>query len=241
MIRQNVIISCEHAVNAIPENYQCLFNDQEDILSTHHAVDIGALYIANQFKRALSSPLVTATVSRLIIDCNRSITHPACFSAFTQGLPHQEKQQLIQNYYQPFRQRVESLIQTKIKKGIQVIHLSIHSFTPVLNNIPRNADIGLLYDPKRNEEKKLATQWRKRIIKENEQLRIRMNYPYRGIADGFTSALRKQYSERNYLGFEIECNQALTKNEDKLKRLTQTLIGSFRAAQFVLRTNCAEL
>ena len=38
-------------------------------------------------------------------------------------------------------------------------------------------------------------------------LSIRCNYPYKGNADGFTTYLRKQFSEKKYLGIELEINQ----------------------------------
>jgi len=59
-----------------------------------------------------------------------------------------------------------------------------------MNGIVRNADIGFLYDPRRPSEKELAQLWREEIKKQCSDYRIRMNYPYTGISDGFTTALR---------------------------------------------------
>jgi predicted N-formylglutamate amidohydrolase len=90
-----------------------------------------------------------------------------------------------------------------------VIHLSIHSFTPELSGVVRDADIGLLYDPARRYEKKLCREWRKKIITINPAIgRVRMNYPYRGTSDGFTTYLRKKM-KGSYLGIEVEINQRL--------------------------------
>jgi predicted N-formylglutamate amidohydrolase len=227
MNQKTLIISCEHAVNVIPTICEPLFDQKKAILATHEAFDFGAIDIAKHFSRAFDCPLIEATVSRLVIDCNRRLNHPNCFSSFSKKLSKAEKELLIQTYYTPFRQLLESKIQNIISNGNQVIHLSIHSFTPVLNNIPRNADIGLLYDPSRLEEKHMAAKWRTRILKENIQYRIRMNYPYRGSTDGTTSWLRKRYPENDYLGFEVECNQALTRNDESLKILSEILVSSF--------------
>jgi hypothetical protein len=38
-------------------------------------------------------------------------------------------------------------------------------------------------------------------------LKVRKNYPYKGISDGLTTSLRKQYTQKNYCGIEIEINQ----------------------------------
>ncbi len=226
---KNLVISCEHAVNIIPDAYQYILSTDSAVLETHRAIDFGAFEIAKHFQKTLNCPLISATVSRLIIDCNRSLTHPECFSHFTEKLAPAEKKCLIETYYKPYRQAVESFINARITEGVQVIHLSIHSFTPMLNNIERNADIGLLYDPSRLGEKQLASEWRKGIVKKSKAYRVRMNYPYRGITDGFITSLRKQHDEKHYLGFEVESNQALVKDDTSLQALSQVLVESFRA------------
>ena len=226
------IISCEHAVNTIPSAYQHLFHQQEAVLDTHRGIDFGALEIARDFSKTLDCPLVETTSSRLLIDCNRCLTHRHCFSEFTKGLSRHEKQQIIDNYYLPFRQKVEALIHDAITQEYLVIHLSIHSFTPILNNKIRNTDIGFLYDPRRFGEKQVAAQWRARILEENTDYRIRMNYPYHGISNCFVSTLRKRHREENYLGFEVEGNQSHSYETASLKALSQRLISGFMLSVF---------
>lgn len=227
MKTHTLILSCEHAVNHIPSAYQYLFHQNTAILHSHRAIDFGAQRIAQQFSKAFGCPLVEATTSRLLIDCNRTLTHPHCFSEFTKTLSEDEKKKIIAEYYQPYRQQVTSLIKNSIQQGTPVIHLSIHSFTPELNNKVRNADIGFLYDPSRAGEKQIAIQWRKRILEKSNDYRVRLNYPYRGISDGFVSALRKSYSEHQYLGLEIESNQARLLNIEAQDALGQLLISCF--------------
>ena len=40
-------------------------------------------------------------------------------------------------------------------------------------------------------------------------LRVRLNYPYRGDSDGLTTWLRRRHPAARYLGIELEINQAL--------------------------------
>jgi predicted N-formylglutamate amidohydrolase len=87
-----------------------------------------------------------------------------------------------------------------------VIHLSIHSFTPLLNGHLRNCDIGLLYDSSKQAEKEFCKTFKTLMLQQRSDLNIRYNYPYLGKADGFTTYLRKRYPHR-YLGIEIEINQ----------------------------------
>lgn len=217
-----LIISCEHAVNTIPEPFKKAFHNACDLLNTHRGIDFGALVIAQHLQAVFNCELITADTSRLLIDCNRSLYHKQCFSEISQDFSFAEKQRIITQYYQPFRQRVLDLIQHHIALGMQVWHLSIHSFTPVMHDVVRNADIGLLYDSRRTTEKALAQGWQEALKQQAPQYRVRRNYPYTGRSDGFTSMIRKQWPEEKYVGIELESNQALTLNETHLTSLKKS-------------------
>ena len=220
-------ISCEHAVNTVPPAYAPLFHPQEAVLETHRAVDFGAQDVAHHLKHSLPCGFfIEAQITRLLIDCNRSLDNPHCFSEFTKSLPIAEKQPLIDHYYLPYRQQMEEWINAQIEDGNQVLHLSVHSFTPTLNGAVRNAGVGLLYDPLRHGEKEVARLWHGILLQQIPTYRIRMNYPYRGSSNGFTQALRKQHNEKDYLGFELEMNQTLVKDKESLNELAQALSRS---------------
>jgi predicted N-formylglutamate amidohydrolase len=223
-----LFISCEHAVNTVPEPYRHLFNKQESVLQTPRAIDFGALEIAIHLSNVFSCEYNVATVTRLLLDCNRSLSNTHCFSEFTQGLLQGEKQTLIDKYYLPYRTKTEALIQKHIDRGHQVLHISSHSFTPVFNGITRNAGICLLYDPARHGEKEVAREWRGLLTQYTPPYRVRMNYPYRGISDGFTSTLRKKHPEKDYLGLELEINQTLVEDKESFPKLINVLSESLR-------------
>jgi predicted N-formylglutamate amidohydrolase len=105
-----------------------------------------------------------------------------------------------------------------------VVHYSVHTFTPVLDRIQRNADIGLLYDPGRAGEAALC----KLILQDlNEgwpDLRVRLNYPYRGVADGHTKSLRRILGTP-YAGIEIELNHgSFFADSGKWQRMTAAIV-----------------
>jgi predicted N-formylglutamate amidohydrolase len=219
-----LILTCEHAVNTIPRLYQELFNSQKSLLQTHRGCDFGALEITNYLSQRFPCDSFRAPTSRLLIDYNRSVSHRDCFSPITASLPKEEKIKLIQRYYLPYRDEVEKKIKKHITEKAQVWHLSIHSFTPILDNINRNTDIGILYDPGRPLEKKLGRTWQKLFREQyNNALRIRRNYPYRGTSNGFTTDLRKQFAVKNYAGLEIEVNQAMAGNDKSFTLLSEAL------------------
>lgn len=220
-----LFLSCEHATNVVPPDFRHVFHQQESLLETHRAIDLGTEAIIRQLSQTFGCEYVTASVTRLLIDCNRSLSHATCFSEFSKSLSAAEKQQLIDKYYLPYRQKTEDMIKNHIEKGHQVLHLSIHSFTPILNGIARNTGIGLLYDPKHHGEKEVARQLHG-LLSQQTDYRIRLNYPYRGNADGFTTYLRKRYPQTDYLGIELEVNQALVEDKASLESVTQAIANS---------------
>ncbi len=229
-----IVLSCEHASNELPAAYTHLFNGQQSVLSTHRAVDFGAREITDHLSQTLNCDYTKSTITRLLIDCNRSLTHAQCFSEFTRPLSTIAKQKLIDVYYQPYRQQTEAIIKKHIDLGHQVLHLSIHTFTPELNGVTRNAAIGLLYDSSRHAEREVARLWHELLLTERPAYRVRKNYPYNGKSDGFTSTLRKKYTQEQYLGLEVESNQALVQDSDAFKQLLHALSDSLNELRQLL-------
>jgi predicted N-formylglutamate amidohydrolase len=77
----------------------------------------------------------------------------------------------------------------------------------VLDGKVRQADVGLLYDPRRERERALAARWKAAILERRPGLGVRFNYPYAGRADGLTTALRRRFPDERYAGIELEVNQ----------------------------------
>lgn len=214
---QHILISCEHGGNEIPDAYKGLFKGQEEMLASHRGWDIGALQVANAIGDALNISIYYATISRLVVELNRSLHHPNLFSKFTKPLSLEEKTEILRKYYFPYRNKVIAGIENQINKGSDVIHLSIHSFTPILDGKVREADFGLLYDPEADGERAFSKQL-KTALKECSNYRVRYNYPYKGKADGFTTFLRKKFP-KNYSGIEVEINQQLLEDHESMNKV----------------------
>ncbi|MGC9324190.1 MAG: N-formylglutamate amidohydrolase [Desulfomonilia bacterium] len=201
------IITCEHATNFIPPEYAAIFGGDSEVLNTHRGYDLGAVDIAEECARSLNAPLMLAPVSRLLVDLNRSLTSRELFSEFSWAMDPEIREEIVRHYYLPYREQVEKQLSDWIGDGMQVYHLSVHSFSPIFSGTERKADIGLLYDPARDAERafcsRLITEMRRRA----PGFVYRRNYPYKGTADGFTRDLRKKYPPRSYIGIEVEVNQ----------------------------------
>jgi predicted N-formylglutamate amidohydrolase len=206
-----VIVTCEHGGNRIPSRYRAYFAGHERLLHTHSARDFGALRLAHDISSALDAPLVGSVISRLLVDLNRSQENRARFSEMTRHAPTSIKDEITEEYYFPYRREIQNRIERAIAGGFEVVHLSCHSFTPVLRDARRDADIGLLYDPARVKEAMLCRSWLSEFKSSGSTLKIRLNYPYKGTSDGLTSFLRRWTGNDDptspYVGVEIEVNQ----------------------------------
>ena len=206
-MKTSVVVSCEHAGHRVPARYRHLFAGHQGVLESHRGWDPGTLRLGKFFSWQLSAPLVATTITRLLVEPNRSPRHPALFSEFSAVLPPEERKRLVREYYVPHREKVEVLVSEEIARKHVVIHLGMHSFTPVWGAQVRRADVGLLYDPKRPGERALCSAWQAALRAGHPELVVRKNYPYRGAADGLTTYLRKRYAPERYLGVELEINQ----------------------------------
>jgi predicted N-formylglutamate amidohydrolase len=177
------------------------------LLASHRGYDPGALELARTCARRLKAPLHFVTVTRLLVELNRSLRHPSLFSVATRSLSAIERESLLAKHYHPFRNRVAAAAAEAIERGARVIHISFHTFTPNLDGDIRRADIGLLYDPRRAGETEFCTLLKSAINARRPDLIVRKNYPYTGKSDGFTTALRKKWDADTYLGIELEVNQ----------------------------------
>jgi predicted N-formylglutamate amidohydrolase len=229
--RTVVVVTCEHGGNRIPRRWSGHFRGQKARLASHRGWDPGAKPVAEGLARALGAPLIVATTSRLLVDLNRSVGHPALFSAVTRELPEEERTRIVREIHEPHWSRVERTIERARRRGLFVLHLAVHSFTPVLGGVTRRADLGLLYDPGRHTERALCERWQRTLREAAPGLVVRRNYPYRGVSDGLTKELRRRRPASAYAGIEIEMNQRLFGAPGAAARIARLLLASLAVAR----------
>lgn len=85
-------------------------------------------------------------------------------------------------------------------------------------------------DPRRPRERTFADELRQALRATRPDLRVRRNYPYLGRADGLVTTLRRRFAEDEYLGLEVEVNQAWPLGDPlSWQRLAADLVAVFAA------------
>ena len=225
---KKLLIACEHATNKIPTKWQYLFEGADEILQSHRGWDPGAKTIFDSFS-SLANQNYWYRWSRLLIEPNRSIHHPQLFSEITKILPTALRNELVDQYYLPYRETIEAAVRNLQQSGGKVYHISAHTFTPELHGQVRQTDIGLLYDPSSKIERDFASSWKAALRIALPEMRIRFNYPYKGTADGLTTYLRKQF-KKGYAGIELEVNQRFIKDKPQFQSIIKGLSDSLQMA-----------
>jgi predicted N-formylglutamate amidohydrolase len=183
--------------------------------------------VGGSLARALDAELIAATTTRLLVDLNRSARNPAVFSELSRGLRPDRRDALLARHHTPHWDRVRAAITAR--SGV-VVHLGVHTFAPVWRGTKRNFSIGILYDPKRRRELSLAMAWQRRLQAKLPRLGVRRNAPYRGNADGLTTALRREFPAGRYLGLELELNQRAIAAARERRALAAALSNTLQAA-----------
>lgn len=219
-----LMLTCEHASNRLPAAFKKFV--PADIQRTHRAYDIGALKVFRKLVKFTKPEFsCEGKFSRLFVDLNRTITNKSAFSEYYDAFEASDKsaaekaKATATAYWKEYRENIEKFVMQNIgksskaagkknagNKGTAIVHLGIHSFTPVLNGKPRNTDIGILFDPARPQERAYANVIKDEIKRLHPHMKVRFNYPYKGTSDGLTTSLRKKFGPR-YVGIEIEINQ----------------------------------
>lgn len=222
------VVTCEHASNRLPGGYARLGLTKEQ-LSSHIAWDPGAVTIARACAIALECEFFEGRYSRLLVDLNRSEHNPRVITRRSFGvevpgnaaISPQQRRERIALYHAPYRQAVIDEIRRILDLGTSCIHLSVHTFTPVVDGVPREADVGLLYDPSRARERDIVAKVVSGLSANG--LRVRRNYPYRGTSDGLTTHCRTLFPDSIYTGIEIEANQRLFRRRGGSERISRLM------------------
>lgn len=148
-----ILLVCDHASCRFP---QALGDMGLDPFARrcHLALDIGAGKLTETLAKRLGVTAVIAQYSRLVVDCNRQLMDPGAFLEYGDGilvpgnrnLTQSEKDARAEAIYWPYHNAIDSQVQRLGKLGQKPAFIAIHSFTPVLNGVARDVQMGVLWD-----------------------------------------------------------------------------------------------
>lgn len=237
--RLHVMVTCEHGGNRVPARYAAWFEGSEAVLASHRGYDPGALGLARALAARLGASLHYTTVSRLVVEQNRSPGHRQLFSAMLRAAPAAVREDAYARHYAPYHEAIEAEVAGAIAAGERVLHVASHSFTPMLEGVLRRTDIGLLYDPARSAEVALCAALQ-RALAGRTGVVVRLNYPYRGTSDGLATGLRRRFPSALYTGMELEVNQRHV-GTPAWPALRRAIVGAFAEALAAWRATPATL
>lgn len=147
-------IVCDHASNRIPPRYADLGLPPSELIR-HIAWDPGALAVSLRLTELLDAPLVHATTSRLVVDCNRFTDADTLMPAISEqtaipgnaAITPEDRAERIARYYVPYHDAIGQLLARRKAAGLETILVCMHSFTPVFHGYARPWPIGLLPAP----------------------------------------------------------------------------------------------
>jgi len=179
------MVACDHGGNGLPTNESSLVADPE-LMELHIAYDIGARQVAKLLSEKFDAVALIANYSRLLVDLNRYPGDPAQMPLVSdghripgnEGLDQQQLESRLNKYFYPYHQQHGKLVEQLKNRFQQPLILSIHSFTPVMQDITRPWHFGVLWDEDEALAMNLITALTNRGNKEQPPLVIGDNQPY---------------------------------------------------------------
>ena len=109
----------------------------------------------NGFAERADAPGVFSGYSRLVLDCNRPLSHPGLIPEVSDGvgipgnvgLTREQAGERIEKIFLPYHFAVAEELAKFSARGVEPFVLSVHSCTAVMNNFQRPWAIGIAHSP----------------------------------------------------------------------------------------------
>ncbi len=200
-----MLLVCDHASRRFPAALENMGLDPV-ARRCHLAWDIGAGALTERLAASLGTTAVLAQYSRLVVDCNRDLFDPGAFLEFGDGvvihgnrnLKQAQKDQRASEIYWPYHYAVDVELKRLAAYGDTTAFFAIHSFTPVMNGVSRDVEIGILWDADRDTAEILIEGFR------HAGFEVGDNEPYSGKApQDFTIDHHAEDAGLPHVGIEI--------------------------------------
>ncbi len=148
-----VLLVCDHASSAVPHGLGDLGLPRHEV-ERHIGWDIGAAEVTRALAENLGATAVLSGVSRLVVDCNRSLDDPTLIPAVSDGVSvpgnqsvaARERDARIEAWFQPYHAAIGRELARLESPNRAATLISIHSFTPHMNGSARPWPVGVLWN-----------------------------------------------------------------------------------------------
>ncbi len=175
-----LVFICDHASNRVPPEFGD-FGVSAAELQRHIAWDIGAAAVTEILAGRFDAPAALATVSRLVIDCNRNWGDPGLTPEVSdgtavpanRGIDEAERRRRWERYHQPYHAAIDALVEAKLKAGQRPTIVAIHSMTPAMRGELRPWQIAMCSHTERALSDRVLT-----ALRRNAGIVVGDNEPY---------------------------------------------------------------
>lgn len=207
-------IVCDHASNRIPLRYANLGLPASELVR-HIAWDPGALAVSLKLTELLDAPLVHATTSRLVVDCNRFTDSDSLMlelSEYTEipgnrNISVADRSERIARYWVPFHDSVDRLLSARRAAGLETILVCMHSFTQIFKGFVRPWPVGILPAPEPDYSRALF----EALQADDPAMNVGWDEPYKG-ATGYSYTVEHHGRGLSAVMIEVRHNEILEPN-----------------------------
>ncbi|GLS46285.1 N-formylglutamate amidohydrolase [Methylobacterium brachythecii] len=227
--RRGLLILCDHASNAVPDDLDRL-GVAEHEFGRHIAYDIGAAAVTRRLAGLLGVPAVLTMFSRLVIDPNRGRADPTLVMRLSDGaiVPGNARidadgvAERIRRFYAPYDRAIDSAVGQAQAAGKPPMILTMHSFTRYWRGIERPWQVGILYD----RDERLSRPLIEALQADPAGLTVGDNAPYGGGLPGDT--VDRHATARKLPNALVEIRQDLLLDEPGIEEWAQRFAGLMR-------------
>ena len=223
------LLVCDHSGRAIPRRLGDLGLAPADF-DRHIAWDIGAGAVAVRLGQALDACVARQAYSRLVIDCNRAPDREDAIPEVSDGTPipanaglsAADVQARVEEVHAPYHAGISAVLDARRAQGRLGAVISVHSFTPVMNDVARPWHVGVLHGGDSPLSHRMLS-----LLGAERDLVVGDNQPYSLGEIDYTVPVHAQQRGLDYL--ELEIRQDLIADVDGQVRMAALLARLLKA------------
>jgi len=225
-----LVLTCEHADNQIPDDLDLQMSDRERRwLEGHWGWDPGAADLVRALVDREGATAVLSRYTRLLCDVNRALhaedlvrTHVLGEPiSFNQELDRSEIRRRVERFHIPYHDELDRHVEQRLARHPELVLVSIHTFTPVLDDEVRTMELGVLFDGAQPYAPGLAPCFRE------SGFQVALNEPYSGV-DGLIYSAKRHGLEHGIRHFELEIRNDLVDTDEKVRDVARRIGESIR-------------